>query len=174
MRRIAILLCAATVLVSGCKRRQHPNPAATIEEEGELSQSVNVADPRDGTQLLSGFHGVEGGSWRWSMKKFAVSLAPPGNAAQNGATLVLNFALPDAVAGKLLGLSITPSVAGQRIPPCRVTKAGEQACRFDVPAAALKAAAVVVEFELDKAAEPGAGDSRQLGLVVSRIGFTAK
>ena len=108
------------------------------------------------------------------MKKFAVSLAPPANAAQNGATLVLNFALPDAVAGKLLGVLVTPTVAGQRVPPCKVTKAGEQACQFDVPASALKADAVVVEFELDKAVEPGDGDSRQLGLVVSRIGFTSK
>jgi len=108
------------------------------------------------------------------MKKFAVSLAPPANAAQNGATLELNFALPDAVAAKLLGVSITPIVAGQRVPPCKVTKPGEHLCKFEVPPAALKYAAVVVEFELDKAVEPGEGDSRQLGLVVSRIGFTAK
>jgi hypothetical protein len=174
MRRLALLLCAAALLDSGCKRRQHPNPAATIEEESELANSISVADPKDAVQLLSGFYNVEDGAWRWSMKKFAVSLAPPADAARNGATLVLNFALPDAVAGKLLGVSVTPSVAGQRLQPCRVTKAGEQACQFDVPAAALKADAVVVEFELDKAVGPGDGDSRQLGLVVSRIGFTAK
>ena len=174
MRRIALLLCAAALLGSGCKRRQHPNPAATIEEEGDLASAIDVSDPKDATQLISGFYAVEGGSWRWSMKKFVVSLVPPHNAAQNGAALVLDFALPDAIAGKLMGVSITPSVAGQRILPCKVTKAGGQACRFDVPAAALKDIAVVVEFELDKAVEPGTGDSRQLGLVVSRIGFTAK
>ena len=174
MRRLVVLICACALLGTGCKRRQHPNPAATIEEEAELSSSISVAEPKDATQLLSGFHAVEGDAWRWSMKKFAVSLAPPANAAQNGATLVLNFALPDAVAAKLLGVSITPTVAGQKVPSCKVTKAGEQACQFAVPAAALKADAVVVEFELDKAVEPGDGDSRQLGLVVSRIGFAAK
>ncbi|HEY3440113.1 MAG TPA: hypothetical protein VGK29_05155 [Paludibaculum sp.] len=174
MRRIALLLCACALLTAGCKRRHHPNPAATIEEEGELASAISVADPKDASQLLSGFHTVESDSWRWSMKKFAVSLAPPLGAPQKGATLVLNFALPDAVAAKLLGLSITPTVAGQRIAPCQVTKPGEQACQFDVPPNALKTGAVVVEFELSKAIEPGDGDSRQLGLVVARIGFTAK
>ena len=174
MRRLAVMLCAVALLGTGCKQRLHPNPAATIEEEGELSNSISVAEPKDAAQLLSGFHTVEGGAWRWSMKKFAVSLAPPANAAQNGATLILNFALPDAVAAKLLGVSVTPTVAGQQIAPCKVTKAGEQACQFDVPAEALKNDAVVVEFELDKAVEPGSDDSRQLGLVVSRIGFAAK
>lgn len=174
MRRVALLLSAAVLLVAGCKSRQHPNPAATIEEEVELATSISVADPKDATQLLSGFYAVEGGAWRWSMKKFAVSLATPAGALRKGATLTLNFALPDAVAGKMLGVSVTPSVAGQRVKPCKVTKAGEQACEFDVPAAALKTEAVVVEFELDRAVEPGEGDSRQLGLVVSRIGLTAK
>lgn len=174
MRSLTLLLVAAALLVPACKRKHHPNPAATIEEEGELATSISVADPKDATQLLSGFHTVEGGAWRWSMKKFAVSLAPPADSSSKGATLVLNFALPDAVAGKLLGVSVTPIVAGQRIQPCKVTKTGEQDCRFDVPPAALKTQAVVVEFELDKAVEAGDGDSRQLGLVVSRIGFTPK
>lgn len=174
MRRIAVLLSAAALLGAGCQRKHHANPAATIEEEGELATSISVADPKDATQLLSGFYNVEGDAWRWSMKQFAVSLAPPTGAAQNGATLVLNFALPDAVAGKLLGVSVTPTVAGRPVPPCHVTQPGEQTCQFAVPAAALKADAVVVEFTLDKAVEPGEGDSRQLGLVVSRIGFVAK
>ncbi len=174
MRRIALLLSIAALLNAGCKRRHHPNPAATIEEEGELATAISVADPKDATQLLSGFHAVEGGAWRWSMKKFAVSLAPPSGGAQRGATLSLDYALPDAVAGKLLGVSVTATVAGQPVPPCKVTKPGSQTCRFDVPATALKDAAVVVQFELDKAVEPDAADSRQLGLVVARIGFTAK
>ena len=174
MRRLAILLSASLFLVGGCQRRQRANPAATIEEEGELATSISVVDPQDATQLLSGFHAVEDGAWRWSMKKFAVSLATPTGAVRKGATLVLNFALPDAVAGKMVGVAVTPSVAGQPLKPCKVTKSGEQACEFDVPAAALKTEAVVVEFELDRAVEPGEGDSRQLGLVVSRIGLTAK
>ena len=62
MRRLALLLCAAALLAAGCKRRQHPNPAATIEEEGELASAIDVAEPKDATQLISGFYAVEGGA----------------------------------------------------------------------------------------------------------------
>lgn len=174
MRRIAVLVLLAGVLAAGCKRKHHPNPSATIEEESELASTISVAEPRDASQLLSGFYGLEQNAWRWSMKKFAVSLAPPLNGAQRGATLELACSLPDVIAAKMLGVSVTPIVGGVRLAPVKVDKAGDQVLKFDVPAEPLKKDAVIVEFELDKAIGPETSDSRELGLVVSHIGFVSK
>lgn len=174
MRRIAVLVLLAGVMIAGCKRTRHPKPSATIEEDAELASTISVAEPRDASQLLSGFYSLEQNAWRWSMKKFAVSLAPPTNGPRRGAVLELHCSLPDAVAGKLLGVSVTPVVGSVKLAPVQIRKAGDQVLKFDVPPEALKQDAVVVQFELDKAIEPGEGYARELGLVVLSIGFVSK
>ncbi len=174
MRRIAVLVLLAGVLAAGCKRKHHPNPSATIEEESELASSISVAEPRDASQLLSGFYNLEQNAWRWSMKKFAVTLAPPLNGALRGATLELQCSLPDVIAAKMLGVLVTPTVGAVKLAPVRIDKAGDQVLKFDVPIEPLKQEAIVVQFELDKAIGPDSADSRELGLVVSHIGFVSK
>lgn len=170
--RVLTLLAVALLLCAGCKRRHHPNPGATIEEESELALTVSVADPRDASQLLSGFHALEQNAWRWTTRRFAVSLATPASAGTRGAKLELHFVMPDAVAAQLLGVTITPSVGGAKAGSCRVEKPGEQSCLFQVAPELLRSDAVVVQFDLDKAIAPNAGDSRELGLIVFRIGFS--
>ena len=171
MRRLAALVLVAGLAGGGCKRARHTNPGATIEEQTELASAISVADRLDSSQLLSGFHEVEQGAWRWTMKEFAVSLAPPPESAIKGAKLELEFSLPQAVAGKLLGVSITPAVSGMKLKPFKVEKVGDQKASFDVSYEQLRGEAVIVQFFLDKAMAPGDGDSRELGLVVSRIGL---
>lgn len=174
MRRLVVLVLLAALAAAGCKRVRHPNPAATIEEESELASAISVADPHDASQLLSGFYNLEDNAWRWSQKQFAVSLAPPANGAAVGATLQLNCDVPDVVAKQMLGVAITPTVGATKLKPMQLTKAGAQELRFEVPPEALKPAAVIVQFDLDKAIEPSNNDSRQLGVVVTRIGFVSK
>ncbi|MBI5280570.1 MAG: hypothetical protein HY858_02725 [Candidatus Solibacter usitatus] len=171
MRRVAALALLAGLTVGGCKRARHTNPGATIEEQTELASAIGVAERQDSSQLLSGFHEVEQGAWRWTMKEFAVSLAPPPESALKGVRLELEFSLPQAVAGKLMGMSITPAVSGVRLKPFKVEKAGDQKASFEVSYEQLRGEAVIVQFFLDKWIAPGDGDSRELGLVVSRIGF---
>jgi hypothetical protein len=170
--RYLTLVALLLLLSAGCKRRHHPNPSATIEEESELAIAVSVADPRDASQLLSGFYGLEQDAWRWTKKRFAVSLATPANASTRGAKLELKFVLPEAVAAQMLGVTITPTISGAKAGSCRVEKAGEQSCVFQVAPEALKSDAVVVQFDLDKAVGPNAGDSRELGIIAFRIGFS--
>ena len=170
--RFLTLVSLLLLLSAGCKRRHHPNPSATIEEESELAIAVSVADPRDASQLLSGFHALEQNTWRWTMKRFAVSLATPANAGTRGAKLELKFVLPEAIAAQMLGVTITPSIGGAKAGSCRVDKAGEQSCVFQVGPDLLKADAVIVQFDLDKAIAPNAGDSRELGIIAFRIGFS--
>jgi hypothetical protein len=165
----AALLCGA-----GCKRKAKPNVAATEEGMGELSTMIHTADPRTASQLLRGFYPVEGGAWRWTMQKFAVSLATPNKAATTGATLEVRFALPEPVIQKLKTVSLSATLNGVPLAAQNYAKAGEQVYQAEVPPSALKADAVTVEFALDKALPPGAIDQRELGVVVSSIGFESK
>src|SRR3954470_11789513 len=159
---------------AGCKRAKKTRVEATDEVGAVMESVVNVADPRASAQLLKGFHGVEGNAWRWTMGKFSVTLRPPLNAPQKGATLVVKMSIPDPVINNVKSTTLTANVNGTPIPGETYTKAGDYVYSKDVPASALTADAVTVEFALDKFLPPGAVDQRELGLVVSSIGFEAK
>ncbi|MCL4794676.1 MAG: hypothetical protein KJZ84_08940 [Bryobacteraceae bacterium] len=172
MLRIALfLILAAALAITGCERKYRPDPMATIEEPEDLKSSIAMGDPRDASQLLHGFYEAEGSSWRWSMRRFGVSLRPPAGAALQGASLRMTFTIPDAAAEPLTGLEIRASVSGVKLEPFRVSGAGEHHYQAPVPKAALAGEAVTVEFELSRAIEPGVLDGRELGIVVSSIGF---
>lgn len=175
MRLLIAGLCAVLLFSPGCRKKRHANPAATIEEETELESMISVAEPAAASQILHGFHAVEGNAWRWSMRTFAVSLRPPDQAGRNGAQLELHYAIPEAIAAKMQGVSITASIDGKTLPPFKSQGQGSLVYRQSVPAELLRdKEAVIVEFNLDKVMEPGSLDSRELGLVVSKIGLTPK
>src|SRR5690348_1973152 len=58
---VAAVLAISMVVVPGCRRK-----------ERALSNMVNMSDPTTATQLVSGFHAVESGAWRWTMKRFSL------------------------------------------------------------------------------------------------------
>ncbi len=169
---VSVLLCV--VLVGGCKRAKKTRVEATDEAGPSLASVVNMADARASVQLLKGFHDVEGNAWRWTMGKFSVTLRPPLNAPQKGATLVVKMNIPEAIMGQVKSTTLTANVNGAAIASETYTKAGDYTYSKDVPASALGADAVTVEFALDKFLPPGAADQRELGVVVSSIGFEAK
>jgi len=135
---------------------------------------VNMADPSTSAQLLSGFHGVEQGAWRWTMKRFSVVLKPPVGADQKGATLRLKMFLSDDQVARLAPLTITADIDGQALEPQTFTKAGDQVYSQPVGAELMKASSVKVNFSLDKAREPDNVDGRQLGVVASVIGLQTR
>lgn len=172
---VSVLLCAALVASgTGCKRAKKTRVEATDEAGPTLASVVNMSDTRASVQLLKGFHDLEGNAWRWSMGKFSVTLRPPQNASQKGATLVVKMTIPEAIMGQVKSTTLTANVNGAPIAGETYTKAGEYTYSKDVPASALGADAVTVEFALDKFLPPGASDQRELGVVVSSIGFEAK
>lgn len=172
MLRIAsFLILAATLSFTGCERKYRPDPMATIEEPEDLKSSIAMGDPRDASQLLHGFYEAEAGSWRWSMRRFGVSLRPPAGAALQGASLRMTFTIPETAAAPLAGLEIGAAVSGVKLEPFRASGVGEQQYQALVPKEALAGEAVTVEFELSRAIEPGVLDGRELGIVVSSIGF---
>jgi hypothetical protein len=171
-----VLLAWAAVLLAatGCKPREKIKTEATEEAPAQLASVVYMADPKASVQLLRGFHAVEGNAWRWTMGRFAVTLRPPATGAQRGATLKASFALPEAVTGKVGPVTISANVNGLALAGERYERAGDHAYTRDVPPSALAAEAVTCEFVLDKFLPAGAVDQRELGVVMSSIGFEPK
>jgi hypothetical protein len=178
MRRLIVVTLAAAALAASpaCHRKsaQQPKAEATEEEAPGLASIVQMAEPATAAQLVRGFHSLEQNSWRWTEGRFAVTLRPPHGAAQTGAMLKLNFALPDAVLNKVRRTALSAKVNGVALTPETYDRPGEHVYAREVPASALAGDAVPVEFALDKYLPPGAIDQRELGLVVTQVGLETK
>jgi hypothetical protein len=135
---------------------------------------LHVADPRAGQQLVSGFHAIEQNAWRWTEEKFSVLLRPPREAAQKGALLSLKFSVPEAVSQKLGAMALEASIGGAPLGKESYTMPGEFTYSREVPAKLLAGESVRVDFALDKSLPPGEHDQRNLGVIVTAVGFETK
>lgn len=172
MRGLSGWVVVASLAACGWACKQKPAQTVMVDDESQPPLSVvYVAHPRADTQLLSGFHKVEGGAWRWTMGKFSVALQPPPGAVQSGARLELRFSLPESVMTRRKTVTLSAWVAGTALPPETYTKAGDYTYARDVPAAALAAPPVKVAFALDNYLKAGEVDPRELGLVVLSVGL---
>ena len=166
-------LAALLLAAAACNyEKVHKQP--TIEEAPRLASTVHMGDPTAAAQLVSGFHDIEGGSWRWTQKQFAVTLRPPAQAARQGAVLELHLTVPEPSIEALKSLTLTASVGGSTLAPETYRKAGAYTYRRDVNASLISGDAVRIDFQLDKAVAPGASDLRELGIVVESVGLVAK
>ena len=171
---ISVLAGAVLFIPDGCKRQEKVPLQLTEEESPPLASTLHVADPRASSQLLNGFHTVEQNAWRWTMQKFAVSLRLPGGAAEKGATLQLNLTIPETLIQKLKTITLTAAADGVSLKEETYTKAGNYVYSRDVPKKVLSQEAVRVDFALDKSFVPGQVERRQLGVVVTTVGFELK
>jgi len=169
----AILALSLALAPAGCKRHRKVT-VKTIEEAPGLESVVATADPKAAPQLVSGFYGVEQNSWRWTAGRFSVLLRPPRGADTNGAVLQLKFAIPDVAMSKWKSASLSAYVNGTALPPETYSRAGQFIFSRDIPANLLAGDVVRVDFAIDKTMPPTAADRRELGVVVSLIGFQPK
>lgn len=176
MRRLTTLLLAAALVagLAACKKPKRASAIAQEDAAAGMRSSVHAADPKAAVQFVRGFHEVEQNSWRWTSGKFAVTLRPPATAAQKGATLVLEFALPDPIIDKVKTTTLAANVNGAAIDGETYTKGGSYTYRKDVPASALQGDAVGVDFALNNFVKAGEIDARELGVIVSSVGLEAK
>ena len=174
---LTILAAAALIACSAGCNRNHPKADATIEEAPpqQVEQTMVLAnDPKASGQLTKGFHTIEQGRYRWTMGQFSVKLLAPLHASERGATLILKLGIPEPVIQKLKSMKLSASVDGVALPAETYTKAGEYVYSRVVAAQAFGKRVVAVDFALDKYFPPSEADRRELGVVVTAVGFEAK
>jgi len=173
MRRlIAALPLLALLVLTQTDCRRHRRRAA--QDDGQPLSIVDVADPRATQQLKRGFHAVEANAWRWTEQDFAVTLRRPANGAQNGARLEMKITLPDALYSRVGAVTLSARIGQTQLPLATYSMPGDYTYAVEVPASALSADTVLVEFNTDKSLPPSEQDKRELALVVHTVGFLPK
>jgi hypothetical protein len=86
----------------------------------------------------------------------------------------MNFTLHDGVVSKLGPVTVSATVNGAAVAPETFSQAGDCVYSHEVPASALGADVVTVEFSTDKALAPTEKDKRELALIVKTIALTPK
>ena len=169
---LTALVITLLIVPAGCKRKV--KVAATDEETPRMASSLNMGDPKSEPQLVTGFHGIEAGAWRWTARQFTVVLRPPFGASQKGARLNLRLTVPPVVIEKLKNVSLSANAGGSALPPETYTTAGDYTYTRDLPASLLTADSLRVDFQLDKAMPPSGADLRELGIIVLSVGLESK
>src|SRR4051794_5345371 len=99
-RRAACALLLITLAFTvACKGRK-VRTAGTDEETPRMASVLNMGDPKNEPQLITGFYGVEAGAGRWAGRQFTVTLRPPFGSAQKGAKLTMKLTVPQVVIDK--------------------------------------------------------------------------
>lgn len=180
---IATCLAAALILTGACRGKHHrtsveneePAEATTPETTPtHLTSSLKVNDPGASTQLVKGFYGIEGGSWRWTAGHFSIVLSSPLSSAQRGGTLTLAFNVPDIVIRKLGSITLSAAVGVTKLKSETYNKPGSYTFTADIAPELLSNDTITVDFALDKSLTPGSVDQRELGIIVTAVGVVSK
>jgi len=159
-------------------RGKHHRDIVKNEEPAEVTPRVastlKMSDAAAPTQLIRGFYGLEGGTWRWTAGKFAVLLHSPTGAAQRGGTLTFSFSIPDVVIQKLKQVTLTAAIGSTTLKSQTWSKPGAFSYTADVPPELLTKDPVTIDFALDKSLPPGSVDQRELGIIAISAGIEAK
>jgi hypothetical protein len=123
---------------------------------------------------LEGFHQVEAGEWRWTTRRFAVTLDAPDLSGQALVRLMLHLHLPGSSLEKLGPVTLTAAIGGRALPPETYRQPGRHTFTRDLEAEWLRPGPNRIEFVLDKALAPAAADNRELGVVVVGASLTPR
>lgn len=148
----------------GCHHAVRKQPLSTL----------HMADPAAAGQLVTGFYGVESNSWRWTAKRFVVTLLPPKGSDVRGGLLRMHIVIPDAQFKRLGPVTVSVDADDINLESQTFPAAGDYNYLSEVPASILRTNLLPVIFTLDKAAAPSTTDGRELGAVVSEISLQTK
>lgn len=141
-----------------------------VSSEGDqrafcLAES-KVLERLGSASLLSGWHQVEPGGWRWTERRFSVAF---NGVSPRMKALRLNFCLPDPLLERTGPVTLRAWVEGIALPPETYAQTGEHSYVQAVPHEVAAGATLRVEFELDKAVAAGELEKRELGLMALSV-----
>ncbi len=158
------ILVLLLLLLSGCGRA----PVVVVEKQEPVAAAVDMSDPAAARQLISGFHELEYGAWRWTAGRFSAMLQPPADAPLNGAVLELRLAIPEAIA-KRGPVTLRGSIEGTALAPETYVQPGEYVYAREAPAEAFPYSPAVAQFTLDRFIPAGEAEPRELGIIVRKL-----
>jgi hypothetical protein len=170
----AVWVLGLAFAASSCTLHREKPRLTEEEAQPRPAMIVKAADQGTASQLLKGFYEIEHDAWRWTAGKFSVRLRTPRRASTKGTTLRLNFSLPEAVIAKLQSVSLDATVNGTALGHETYKQAGAFTYSRDVPAPVLTQELAQVDFSLDKVLPATPGDKRELGIIVTSVGFEPK
>jgi hypothetical protein len=170
MRVRGRFLAAAVLLLSACHSKDRVH-VETDEGPPHLATMISMSDTKLSQQLLEGFYGLEDKSWRWTAGHFSVLLSTPQLAVRDGAVLKVQLSIPKPLIDRVKTTTLTAEIGGTKLSPESFTQPGSFTFTRDVPAKLLNDENARVDFSLDRFLPAGAVDGRELGLVVTSVGF---
>ncbi|MCI0700398.1 MAG: class I SAM-dependent methyltransferase, partial [Planctomycetia bacterium] len=143
-------------------------PSDPVSPEGDERAFVLLRSPvvELARELLVGWHELEYNAWRWTERRFSVAFYP---AECGNARLRLAFTIPEAVADRLIGVTIHARVNEHSLAPESYPEPGVHNYVREVPSEALKSRPVKFEFELDRALPGDKLDARERGIIVTSV-----
>lgn len=164
------LLAAGLLLLGGCHSKDRVH-VETDEGPPRMAAMLTMADEKSSPQLLEGFYGLEDKQWRWTAGHFSVLLSTPPLGSRDGAVLKVQLSIPKPLIDRVKTTTLTAEIAGTKLSPESFTQAGSFVFVRDIPAKLLQDDSVRVDFSLDRFLPSGTVDGRELGLVVTSVGF---
>lgn len=147
-------------ILPGCHRERESHAVIDDTSVKLAAGEIDIGDPVYEPLLLRGFYESEGG-WRWTARRFAISLtAPPGKEL---GLLALDFNLPIEMR-PVFPVTMTARVNGVEVGRRRYTRIGRYQFTAVVPNGILEKHPAEVEFELDKSVRL-ADRNRELGVI---------
>jgi hypothetical protein len=130
-----------------------------VERKPELS-SLTMSDPAAATQIVSGIYGVENGQWRWMGGKGIILLKPPAEAAP----IAVKFYIPDQAPAR----TVTVFANDREI--ARQTYTGPGSYTLTTAPVPGGGSSVTLSIVVDRTFSVP-GDGRELGMILSSVGF---
>jgi hypothetical protein len=164
------LICCL-LLLTACQSKAPRKEVLVDDTQHDPVSVVAASDTKAADQLLRGFFDLEGGAWRWTLPKFAVSLRTPPGAKKDGALLRGELVLPEPVFKKTGPIKVTAQLNGKPIGHYTLTVVGPNNFAVPVPAAVFTTDVQTYELVLDKWLPAGEIDPRELGLIFVSLGL---
>jgi hypothetical protein len=174
-KHLALLpLLAVALLAGACSRSSIPSaeggPTAggAPAPKAEFSY-INTGDVRAKPQLLSGWHSIEDGAWRWTAREAQAVLLTP---RESPVSFEMRLYFPDEHLTKVGGpITVAVLLDGKPFAQETYSSPGSHTLLKAVPAGVLTNPATKVDIRLDRAVPPTESDRRELGMVVQGFGF---